>query len=161
MADLAQWLTALPLGLAMRRLPWLFPVLQTIHILATGMLLSSAVMISLRLWGVSHAQTIDERRRRYLPWMWGALIVLTLTGIVLIVGNPRSLRDPALPVKLWMMVPAIAAMIVVARAMGGEAYWDKSPGVRTMMSAVATGMLMLWFGVTLAGRGRWIFNVIG
>ncbi len=161
MADIAQWLAALPLGLAMRRLPWLFPLLQTLHILATGMMLSSAIMISLRLWGVSHTQTIDERRRRYLPWMWGALIVLTLTGTALIVGNPRSLRDPALPVKLVMMMAAIAATMVVAEAMRGEAYWNKSPRVRTMMGAVATAMLVLWFGVTLAGRGRWLFNVFG
>ncbi len=80
----------LPLGLAMRRLGWLFPLLQTIHILATGMLLSSAIMISLRLWGVSHAQTIDGGGERYLPWMWGALVVLTLTGTALIVGNPEK-----------------------------------------------------------------------
>jgi hypothetical protein len=161
MADLAQWLTALPVGLAMRRLPWLFPLLQTIHILATGMMLSSAIMIALRVWGFSDAQTIDVRRRRYMPWMWGALVVLTLTGTALIVGNPRSLRDPALPVKLWMILPAIAAMLVLAAAMRGGTRGEKGPGIRTMMSVAATATLMLWFGVTLAGRGRWIFNFIG
>ena len=30
-----------------------------------------------------------------------------------------------------------------------------------MMSVAATATLVLWFGVTLAGRGRWIFNFMG
>ena len=47
MADLAQWLNSLPLGVVMRRHGWLFPLLQTLHILATGLVMSSAIMVSL------------------------------------------------------------------------------------------------------------------
>jgi hypothetical protein len=161
MADLAQWLTGLPLSLAMRRIVWLFPLLQTIHILAIGMMLSSVIMISLRLWRVSRTQAIAACGHRYLPWIWTSLVVLIVTGVVLIVGNPRSLRDPALQVKLWLMVPAVATTLVLAVAMRGEALWEKRPGVRGTMSLAATATLVLWLGVTLAGRGRWIANLIG
>jgi hypothetical protein len=161
MADLAQWLTGLPLSLAMRRIAWLFPLLQTIHILATAMMLSSVIMISLRLWGVSRTQTIAARGHRYLPWIWASLVVVTMTGVALIVGSPRSLRDPALPVKLWLMAPAIATTLVLAVAMRGDALWEKNPRVRRMMSLAAAATLVLWLGVTLAGRGRWMANLIG
>jgi hypothetical protein len=161
MADLAQWLTGLPLSLVMRRIGWLFPLLQTIHILAIGMMLSSAIMISLRLWGVSRAQAIAACGHRYMPWIWMSLVVLTVTGVVLVVGNPRTLRDPALQVKLWLMVPAIATTLILAVAMRGEALWEKKPGARGMMSLAAAATLVLWLGVTLAGRGRWIANLIG
>jgi hypothetical protein len=161
MADLAQWLTGLPLSLAMRRIAWLFPLLQTIHILAIGMMLSSAIMISLRLWGVSRAQAIAACGHRYMPWIWTSLVVLTVTGVVLIVGNPRTLRDPALQVKLWLMVPAVATTLILAVAMRGEALWEKNRSVRGMMSLAAAATLVLWLGVTLAGRGRWIANLIG
>jgi hypothetical protein len=161
MADLAQWLTSLPLSLAMRRLAWLFPLLQTAHLLSIGMMLSSVIMISLRLWGVSRAQAIAACGHRYLPWIWTSLIVLIVTGVVLVVGNPRTLRDPALQVKLWLMVPAVATTLVFALAMRGEALWQKKPGVRGMMSLAAAATLVLWLGVTFAGRGRWIVNLIG
>jgi hypothetical protein len=161
MADLAQWFTGLPLSAAMRRMGWLFPLLQTVHILAIGMMLSSVVMISLRLWGVSRTQTIAARGHRYLPWIWTSLVVLTVTGIVLAIGNPRSLRDPALQVKLWMMVPAIAATLILAVAMRGEALWEKNTRARGMAGLAATATLLLWLGVTLAGRGRWMANLIG
>ena len=61
MADLAQWLTGLPLGVMMRRFGWLFPLLQTLHILATGLVMSASIMISLRLWRVSKTQSVAAR----------------------------------------------------------------------------------------------------
>jgi uncharacterized membrane protein len=161
MADLAQWLTSLPLSLAMRRMAWLFPLLQTVHILSIGLMLSSVIMISLRLWGVSRTQAIAALGHRYMPWIWTSLVVVTVTGVALIVGNPRSLRDPALQVKLWLMVPAIATTLVLAIAMRGEALWQKNPRARGMMSLAAAATLALWLGVTFAGRGRWIVNLIG
>jgi hypothetical protein len=161
MADLAQWLTSLPLSLMMRRTAWLFPLLQTVHILSIAMMLSSVIMISLRLWGVSRAQPIAALGHRHMPWIWTSVVVVTVTGVALIVGNPRSLRDPALQVKLWLMVPAIATTLVLAVALRGEALWQKNPGVRGMMSLAAAATLVLWLGVTFAGRGRWIVNLIG
>jgi hypothetical protein len=161
MADLAQWLTALPLSAAMRRIGWLFPLLQTIHILAIGMMLSSVVMISLRLWGASRTQPIAACGQRYMPWIWASLVVLIVTGVALAIGNPRSLRDPALVVKLWLMVPAIATTLILAAAMRGKALWEKNSAARGMMGLAATATLVLWLGVTFAGRGRWIFNLIG
>jgi hypothetical protein len=160
MADLAQWLTGLPLGVAMRRLHWLFPLLQTVHIFATGMMLSSLIMISLRLWRVAKTQSIVARGHRYLPWIWWPLVVLTLTGVALIIGNPRSLRDPALAVKLWLTALATAATLVLALMMRGGEHFEKRAGGRLTMSVAATATLVLWFGVTLLGRGRWIFNFL-
>ena len=162
MVALSQWLTDLPLGVAMRRLQWLFPLLQTLHILAIGMILSSTIMISLRLWGASTTQNIIARGSRYLPWIWWSLVVLSLTGVALIIGNPRSLRDPALAAKLWLMVPTTALTLVLALMMmrGGDSF-EKRAGGRLTMSVAATAMLVLWIGVTFLGRGRWIFNFLG
>jgi hypothetical protein len=160
MADLAQWLTGLPLGVMMRRLHWLFPLLQTLHILATGLVMSAAIMISMRLWRVSKTQSITARAHRYLPWLWLSLVVLTLTGAALIIGNPRSLRDPALAAKLWLMVPATAVTIVLALMMRGGDRFEKRAGGHLAMSATAAATLILWLGVTFLGRGRWIFNFL-
>ena len=161
MADLAQWLNGLPLGVMMRRLHWLFPLLQTLHILATGLVMSAAIMISLRLWRVSKTQSIAARGHRYLPWIWWSLVVLTLTGAALIVGNPRTLRDPALPAKLWMTAAATAVTVVLALMMWRGDRFEKRAGGRLAMSIAAAATLMLWLGITFLGRGRWIFNFIG
>jgi FtsH-binding integral membrane protein len=125
------------------------------------MMLSSSIMISLRLWGASTTQSIVARRHRYLPWIWWSLAVLTLTGVALIIGNPRSLRDPALVAKLWLMVPATAVTLVLTLMMRGGDHFEKRAGGRLTMSAATTATLALWLGVTFLGRGRWIFNFLG
>jgi hypothetical protein len=161
MAELVRWIATLPLGQLIRKISWLIPLMQTIHILATGMVLASVIMIDLRIWGYSRSETAMERSRRFLPWLWIGLVLLTVTGIALILGNPRSVADPAFQAKMLMMGLAIATTIIVAavlrlsaRAAGGGA------GARWTTSVMATVTLLLWVGVTFAGRGRWISNIL-
>jgi hypothetical protein len=84
-----------------------------------------------------------------------------VTGAALIIGNPRTLRDPALPVKLWLMVPATAGTLALALMMRVGDGFEKRAGGRLTMGLAATATLALWLGVTFLGRGRWIFNFIG
>jgi hypothetical protein len=161
MADLMRWIASLPLSQLIRKIGWIIPLMQTIHILATGVILSSVIMIDLRIWGYSRSETAIERTHRFLPWLWGGLLLLTVTGVALILGNPRSLVDPAFQAKMWVMGLAIVATIVVAvvlrpgdRAIGGAA------GARQAAGVMATVTLLLWVGVTFAGRGRWISNIL-
>ncbi len=49
MAELSQWVGGLPISMVMRRITWLVPMMQTVHILSTGIVLSSVVMIDLRV----------------------------------------------------------------------------------------------------------------
>src|SRR5215469_12238685 len=109
MAELSQWIGGLPISMVMRRITWLVPVLQTLHILSIGIVLSSVVMIDLRVWGASRSGTAIARSERFMPWMWTALAVATLTGIALMFGAPRSLLDPAFVAKLSMMAAATLA----------------------------------------------------
>src|SRR5438067_13826067 len=101
MMDLVQWLNALPMSSAVRRISWVIPLMQTIHILATGVILSSAIMIALRIWGVARSQTFVESALRFEPWIWSAMVLLTFTGVVLIMGaSRRALLDPTFQVKI-------------------------------------------------------------
>jgi hypothetical protein len=161
MTDIAQWLTGLPLGLAMRRLHWLFPLLQTLHILATAMVMSATIMISLRVWRMSKMQSMAAPGHRYLPWIWWSLVILSLTGAALIIGNPRTLRDPALPMKLWLTAAATTLTIVLAAMMREGYKFEKRAGGHVTMSVAAAATLTLWLCVTFLGRGRWIFNFLG
>ena len=160
MAALAQWVGNLPISLWMRQITWLIPILQTLHILSIGMILSAVVMIDLRIWGVSRSQSLVERSRRFLPWVWVALVVSTLTGIALMVGAPRSWRDAAFVAKLYMMAAATVATLALPLLLR----WNQGGGqkdARGVANFVGTTILLLWIGATLAGRGRWIAGWLG
>jgi hypothetical protein len=176
MLELAAWLASLPFGQALRRLNWLVPWLQIIHILANGIVLSAVVMIDMCIWGISRSLGSIAATRRYQAWIWVGLILLTVTGFLLILYGPRRLlTDVTFQVKMAVMGLAMVATLALQLVLRpGWATTDaalatdapSATGVRSVTTAhtgrhalanvLATLTLVLWVGVTLAGRGRWI-----
>lgn len=157
MIDLVSWLASLPMGQTLRRLSWLVPWLQIVHILANGVILGAVVMIDMRVWGVSRSQATIAMARRFHPWIWGALAMLTVSGVLLIFYTPRrALLDLAFQVKMWTMLVAVAATIALLFALpAGREAAAGDPSRHRFTSLLASLTLALWVGVTLAGRGRW------
>ena len=176
MVELAAWLASLPIGQALRRLNWLVPWLQILHILANGIVLSAVVMIDMRVWGISKSQDSIAATRRYQAWIWVGLILLTVTGFLLILYAPRRLlSDVTFQVKMAVMGVAMVATLALqlllrpgratsdaalatgaSSATGVGAVTTAHWGRHALANVLATLTLMLWVGVTLAGRGRWI-----
>ena len=163
MIELTQWLAGLPVGQALRRVHWVIPWLQALHILANAMLLSSIIMIDLRIWGFSQTQTVAERARRFQPWIWASLLVLTLTGVLLMTVTPRrTLLDITFQTKMVLTAIAVVATIVLQFVLQPNAVsWDKKSVARAMGGTLATLAFVLWMGATLAGRGRWVGIMLG
>jgi hypothetical protein len=162
MLAFVQWLQSTPLSLTIRKIAWVIPLLQTLHILAIGLVLAAVVMIDMRVWGWSRSEPLSLRARRFLPWLWVAMVVLTATGIALIMAAPRrTLLDPTFQVKMIMMAVAIAATLWFAAALRRRGdTWDHDRFGRRMAGVLAAATLLLWVGVTFAGRGRWIANLL-
>jgi hypothetical protein len=158
MLELAAWLASLPIGQALRRLNWLVPWLQIVHILANGIVLSAVVMIDMRIWGISRSQSSIAMARRFQAWIWAGLVLLTVSGIVLIMYAPRRvLTDVTFQVKMAVMGLAIAVTIALLLALRpGREVLRGDAGGHKLASLLGTLTLVLWVVVTLAGRGRWL-----
>jgi magnesium-transporting ATPase (P-type) len=158
MIELAAWLASLPLSQALRKLNLLVPWLQIIHILANGVLLAAVVMIAMRIWGISRSQAAAALARRFQSWIWVALVLLTVSGVALVLYAPRRLlTDPTFQVKMVMMGLAVLATIALQlMARPGAQGLQHDPGRPKLAGVLATLTLVLWVGVTFAGRGRWL-----
>ena len=162
MRELTLWLASLPLSPILRRSSWAIPALQTAHILSIGFLLASIVMIDLRIWGYARSQTLVESARRFLPWIWASLVLLTVTGVLLTIAEPRRILNGTFQIKMILMVVAIVATVPFHLALGRySAAWDANPGARSKAGVFAAAILVLWVADTVAGRGRWIANLLG
>mgnify|MGYP003346826271 CR=1 FL=1 len=79
--DFCEAIDSTALSQTIQSVKWVVPAVQTVHILAIAAVMSSILMINLRLLGISGTdQTIARISNRFGPVIWGALILLLLTG---------------------------------------------------------------------------------
>lgn len=95
----------------LRAVTWIIPTVQSVHIVAIAALIGSALVMDLRLAGVlATDETPGTVVRRHLPWLWGALVVLVITGLTMVIGEPyRELLNPT----FWKKMIAVAFAFVL------------------------------------------------
>ena len=154
---LVGWLAHTGASDVIRKISWIIPTVQTIHILSISIVIASACLLDLRLLQLlRHPVSIAGMARRFIPWIWGALCVLLLTGSILIVGEPgRELLNAMFWIKMSLIVVAVgvtASLQFTLRRNHG--FWELSRGRRGLARATAVLSLVLWLSVIVAGR--WI-----
>jgi hypothetical protein len=159
MLALAQWLEHTSVSQEIQKALWLIRLLQTTHIIAIAMALSSVLMIELRILGFGKSLTITQTSARYAPWLWTGLIVLALTGLALIIGEPRrALPNPAFQIKMLLLAFTLAvAGIFQASLQRSTAFWEGRSLGRRLMGGFAVIVFFLWCAIAIAGR--WIAYV--
>ncbi|MBX3563549.1 MAG: hypothetical protein KF730_03125 [Sphingomonas sp.] len=158
--EFSLWLYDTPVSTMIREISWIVPTVQTIHIIAIAVVVGSALVTDLRLAGVL---AIDEAPatvvRRYLPWMWGALIVLLLTGLVMLVGEPdRTLNNVVFWTKMALVVTAFALTLLFRRPLLDPEFSPKHAAWAKLVKPMAWVSLAIWIAVIICGR--WIAYVI-
>lgn len=119
--------------------------------------MASIVMVDLRFLGVAvPSQNVSEMIDRLMPWMWWALPLNAVTGLLFIVARPnRYFFNPVFGIKLSFLIPAVVLAFVVYRLNREETgYWEQTLSRRISGRIIAACSLLLWIGVVLAGR--WI-----
>jgi hypothetical protein len=154
----AEWLSVTPPSMLIQNVSWIIPGFQSIHILAIAMVMASAVVISLRVLGLMMRDLpLATVTQRFAPWIWYSLIVLLITGLVLVVGEPgRSLTNSIFQLKMLLLLVAITFLLLLRLPMRrNEHYWDESGGgTRAGAKLIAVASLAVWSCIIFAGR--WI-----
>jgi uncharacterized membrane protein SirB2 len=156
MGHVIAWLLATRMSAFVQNTPGVIPGIQCVHILAISVVMSSVLLLNLRLVGLlGGGEPVDAFTRRYLPWVWTALVVLLLSGSILIIGEPnRDLQNTVFWTKMSLLLCAIVLTVILERPVLRNArYWDSSPR-RHIARALALIALTCWVGIVLCGR--WI-----
>jgi len=149
--SLFQWCDSLTIANAIRDSRFLFPIIESIHILALAVLLGTVIVVSMRLLGKGMKQRpvaeVYGELSRLRNW---ALATMLVTGFLLFSSEAMKCYDnPPFLTKMVLLAIAITFQYTVVRAISGKP--DALLG-RFQATAVAWGSLVLWFGVGTAGR---------
>jgi hypothetical protein len=155
--EICAWIDATALSQAIQVTNWVVPTVQTIHILAIAVVVSSVLMIDLRLIGLFWAdRPLNQVSSRFLPLVWWPLLVLLATGAIMIIAEPaRSLKNPAFQLKMSVLLAALAVTGLFQFLQRRNAtFGDLRSGSRAAAAAVAIVSMLLWSAIVFAGR--WI-----
>jgi hypothetical protein len=160
--DFCSWLQQSAFSQILQNVEWIVPAVQTVHILCIGAVISAALALALRQFGLLAAdQPLTRVAAQFLRVIWLALPVLLVTGALLIAAEPRrSLASPAFQLKMALLVCVASLLLLyqrridhLARSSTGAAATFR-PG--KLITVVA---LLLWVGIIFAGR--WIAYASG
>jgi hypothetical protein len=156
LTELAVWIGNTKLSTALNQNNWITPTLQSIHILAIAMTFSAALMISLRIAGLAgRGRTVLEIERRYVPWIWGGLSTLLVTGFVLLLAEPgRQLLNPYFWTKMMLIVVVATATWGLQRSIERRAAIWQSTTLAYGVRIGALGLVCVWAAIMV--MGRWI-----
>jgi hypothetical protein len=128
---------------------WLFPAIQSIHILGLTLLVGTIAAVDFRLLGLGMRQhAVTDLASRLAPWTTVGLLTVLITGPVLFGSDLiRYVNNPAFVVKMGLLAAALAAHFTLHRSSGGAGGFKP-----TSQKLAAALSLILWSSVVLAGR---------
>ena len=112
----------------MRESLWLFPAIETVHLLGMAALVGTITVFDLRLLGwMMRRERVSELARRLLPWTWLAFLVQVVTGIALFLSEAAKVyTNPAFRLKIVLILLAgLHALIFHNIVYRNVATWDE------------------------------------
>jgi hypothetical protein len=148
-----EWAESLWLGKAVVGSLWLFPVIESVHLLALSVLGGSILIVDLRMLGFGLKNySVAALARDARPYMIGAIVTLIATGIPLFLAEAiKCYYSQAFWVKMTTLAIALAYTFTIRTRV------TRSDVVRnTARLQMLAGALSIALWVTVAAAGRWI-----
>jgi hypothetical protein len=146
-----------PIATAIRENTWLFPTIESLHVLSIVLVVGTIMIVDLRLINVAgRRRPVSELMRETLPWTWGAFICAVVTGSLLFSSSAlKYAANWQFEAKMLMLLLAGINMAVFhLGAYRSVSLWDRTE--LTPNPARVAGGISLAIWVTVVALGRWI-----
>jgi len=139
---------------AMRDSIWLYPAVETVHIIGFVILVGAVIMFDLRVLGVSKRVPVRMLAQHLLPWSVAALLLIVPAGFLMFSADATSLiGNRAFVVKMVMLM--LAATNAAAFHLGtfrSVEQWDLGVPAPRSARLHAAASMFIWLGVITCGR---------
>ena len=155
MAVFCKWLEATWVGSSVRQSLWLFPAIETVHLLGMALLVGTVAAFDLRLLGwAMHRRRVSELAWRLLPWSWVGFFVQVITGAMLFSSEAVHVyANPAFRVKMMLIILAgVHALVFHLTIYRDVASWDDDRVMPAGARVAGLLSILIWIGVVAAGR---------
>jgi hypothetical protein len=154
---LCAWLESTRMAAAIRESTWLFPTIETLHVLSILVVVGSITMFDLRLLNLSSRdRSVTEVSEEIMPWARISFIFAVIFGGLMFTSSATKYYHN-FPFRMKMLALLIAGVNVAIFEFWtyrGVARWNRE-GPIPLAAKLAGGLsLVLW--IFIVGFGRWI-----
>jgi hypothetical protein len=150
-----EWLASTRGSVALHESLYMYPIVESVHVLTLCLFVGMSVMLDLRLLGIALRRVpVAEVTDRLVPWMVAGFIVMFVTGVLLFYAIPiRSYQNVFFRLKLIALVLAGANAWVFHSGIH-KSVTEWGLGRRPPKKARVAGALslLLWGIIIVCGR---------
>jgi hypothetical protein len=134
---------------------WMFPTLETLHVIALVTVLGTIFVMDLRMLGLtSNKFAVTKTAKDTLPWTWGGFVLAAITGALLFVSKASSyVINPYFLWKMAMLALAGLNMMyfhfITYRTVE---HWDRDATMPVSVKVAGALSLVFWLLVVFFGR---------
>lgn len=156
--EFCRWLERTSLGVSISGSDWLFPIIESVHVIALALVVGSIAVVDLRLLGLaSKDRMVSQLSEELLPFTWTAFAVAAISGFLLFTTNAVGyIENDLFRAKLLLLVLAAANMGVFHfLTFRTVSQWDREVAALPTGAKVAGALsLIIWLSIIVIGR--WI-----
>ena len=155
MLEIAIWLSETKWSIALLESLYMYPWIESAHVLSICFFVGILLFVDLRLMGVAFTKLpISEMNKKVLPWSLFGFGLMTLTGFLLFYAIPvRSYQNIFFRFKVILILFAGLNAFLFHRQMKLEGMnWDEGKSIPKSVHLKAAASLVIWSGVIISGR---------
>jgi hypothetical protein len=151
------WLESTQMAAAIRESTWLFPTIETLHVLSILVVVGSITMFDLRLLNLaSRDRSVTEVYEEIMPWARTSFISAVIFGGLMFSSSATKYYHN-FPFRMKMLMLLIAGLNVAIFefwTFRSVEKWNRE--ARIPLAAKLAGGLSLVLWIFIVGFGRWI-----
>jgi hypothetical protein len=143
------------LATGIRNAIWLFPLIESAHVIGLSLVFGTILIIDLRLLGVASThRSFKQMSSDILKWTWAAFALTVLTGSLMFITNASVYyHNSFFRTKMLLLALSGINMLVFELTAGRTIHsWEKSPSAPRAGKAAAAMSLAMWIGIIVMGR---------
>jgi hypothetical protein len=135
----------------------LFPVIESVHVLAICLVVGSILVVDLRLLGLaSTGRPVSRITRAILPLTWCAFIVAVVSGGLMFISNASKYLSNGFFVAKMVLIGVAGLNMLVFHVVGARDLPKWENDRRLPLPARLAGGLSILLWVAVVACGRWI-----
>ena len=150
-----EWLAGTPGSIALHESLFMYPLIESVHVLTLCLFVGMTMMLDLRLTGLALRKVpVVDVVERLQPWMFLGFAVMVVSGVLLFYAIPiRSYQNIFFRTKcIFLILAGVNAFTFHTGIFRNVSSWsrDTRPPSRARFAGIAS--LVLWAGVIVTGR---------